>query len=91
MTDPLAPLRARFRLRAAEDLTRLQALRQAGDAAELRRLAHGISGAAGTFGFPDLSEAAGRIDDDYVAGQTPTSEAFARLERALEAAAASGD
>ena len=91
MTDPLAPLRARFRIRAGEDLARLRDLRQADDAAELRRLAHGIAGAAGTFGFRPLSEAAIVVDDDYVAGRTPTPKAFERLDQELAAAAASSD
>jgi HPt (histidine-containing phosphotransfer) domain-containing protein len=87
MTDPLAPLRDRFRTRTAEDLIRLRALLAAGDADELRRLAHGIAGAAGTFGFPKLSEAAILIDDDYVAGRTPDQAAFDRLEQELVAVA----
>lgn len=90
MTDPLAPLRARFRVRAVEDLARLRTLREANDAAELRRLAHSVAGAAGTFGFGALSEAAIVIDDDYVAGRTPQLAALERLERELEAAASEG-
>lgn len=88
MTDPLAPLRAKFRARAADDLARLRALREANDQAELRRLAHGIAGAAGTFGFPELGKAAVVIDDDCVAGRTSERSAFDRLQRELEAVAA---
>jgi HPt (histidine-containing phosphotransfer) domain-containing protein len=87
VTDPLAPLRAKFRVRATEDLARLRTLRGANDADELRRLAHSVAGAAGTFGFAALSEAAIVIDDDYVAGRTPKPAAFERLEHELEAAA----
>jgi HPt (histidine-containing phosphotransfer) domain-containing protein len=88
VTDPLAPLRERFRLRSAEDVARLRSLLEAGDAGALRRLVHGIAGAAGTFGFPSLSEAAILIDDDYAAGHRPERAAFDRLERELEAVAA---
>jgi HPt (histidine-containing phosphotransfer) domain-containing protein len=87
VTDPLAPLRERFRARSAEDLVRLQALLEAADARELRRLVHGIAGAAGTFGFPALSKAAIVIDDAYVSGLTPDTEDFDRLKRELEAVA----
>ncbi len=87
MTDPLAPLREKFRARSAEDLTRLRTLLKAADASELRRLVHSVAGAAGTFGFPALSAAAIAIDDDYAAGREPEGDAFARLERELEAIA----
>lgn len=88
MTDPLAPLRERFRKRAADDLTRLQVL-MTGDpgANELRTLAHNMAGAAGTFGYAALSAAARAIDDQYVVGRTPTHEQLALLERKLVEAA----
>jgi HPt (histidine-containing phosphotransfer) domain-containing protein len=88
VTDPLAPLREKFRLRSVDDLARLKTLLEAKDEVELRRLAHGIAGAAGTFGFPALSEAAVVIDDAYMAGRTPSPGAFDRLQRELEAVAA---
>ncbi len=87
MTDPLAPLRERFRARSAEDLVRLRALLDSEDTDELRRLAHSIAGAAGTFGFPTLSRAAAIIDDAFVAGHTPGQASFDRLEQELEAVA----
>lgn len=87
MTDPLAPLRGKFRARSAEDLARLRTLLKANDHAELRRLAHGVAGAAGTFGFPALSEAAIVIDDAYTAERTPEPSDFDRLQRELEAVA----
>lgn len=89
MTDPLAALREKFRARSANDLTRLKTLVE-GDllSKDLRHLAHSLSGAAGTFGFPALSEAAGLIDDDYAAGRTPERPAFDRLQRELEAVTA---
>lgn len=89
MTDPLAALREKFRLRSAGDLARLRDLVQ-GDlgASDLRHLVHSLAGAAGTFGFPALSEAAVLIDDDYAAGRTPDRASFDRLERELEAVTA---
>lgn len=90
MNDPLAPLRQRFRARAAEDLKALRRL-AAEDLThpELRRLAHNIAGAAGTFGFPSLSTAAARIDDILVEGATPGAAELSELEAELEAAAGS--
>ena len=88
MNDPLAPLRARFRLRAVSDLVVLERL-SGGDlgSAELQRLAHNIAGAAGTFGYPSLSEAAMAIDDRFACGRTPDAAQMARLEEQLRAVA----
>ena len=86
VTDPLAPLRQKFRERSVHDLTTLRMLMQ-GDLVsnELRHLAHSLAGSAGTFGFPALSKAAVLIDDAYAAGRIPDRSAFDRLERELEA------
>lgn len=86
MSDPLAPLRARFRERAAGDLTRLQEL-AAGDLGSepLKMLAHNIAGAAGTFGYPLLSEAAISIDDRFAVGETPDTTQVALLIERLRA------
>lgn len=84
MTDPLAPLRQRFRARAKQDLAQLRSLVDGDlEAHELRMLVHGLAGAAGTFGYADLSAAAMSIDDRYVAGQTPVRELFVALEQRL--------
>lgn len=90
MNDPLAPLRARFRARAAEDLMQLRVL-AAGDLSSpaLQTLAHGLAGAAGTFGYAQLSAAALAVDDCFVAGATPDAALLAALEdRLVEVAAA---
>ncbi len=91
MNDPLAPLRERFRKRAADDLVRLRVL-AAGDPAsnELRMLAHNMAGAAGTFGYAALSEAAMAVDDRYAAGDAPDAGQLALLERRLAEAAEVG-
>lgn len=55
----LAELRARFRGRLGRKLEDLRALRDRPEAGpELRALAHGIAGSAGTFGFHELGERA---------------------------------
>ena len=61
-----AHLRERFLVRSAADLKAIEAALAnpaTMDAAALRSLVHRLSGAAGTFGFPKLSEAAGAADD----------------------------
>lgn len=65
MTDPMEAFRARFRDRCAVDLAALEKLINDGvrSGDELRRIAHGLSGSGGTFGFPGVSDAAAVIDD----------------------------
>lgn len=91
MTDPLAPLRARFRARAADELVQLRAL-MTGDLSSpaLQTLAHGLAGAAGTFGHPRLSEAALAVDDCFVAGRAPDAALLAVLEARLAEVADAG-
>ncbi len=65
MTDfdaRMSQLRKRFQSRAAEDRTRLAAAVGAEDRAETRRLAHGLSGSGGVFGFAGLSAAAEAVE-----------------------------
>jgi len=83
----MAGLRARFAARCIGDLTRLQALAAAGrmDGEEARALAHSLAGAGATFGFPEVSAAAGRLDDAYVEGRTPSQAEVLTLIAALEA------
>jgi HPt (histidine-containing phosphotransfer) domain-containing protein len=89
VSDPLAPLRHKFRARAANDLARLRVL-ALGDLAseELKLLAHNLAGAAGLFGHAALGEAAMAIDDRYAGGDTPDPEQLALLEHRLRTAAA---
>jgi len=92
MTDAFQALRARFRVRAGEELAQLEVMTAtSSDSMELRRLVHNIAGAAGTFGFPELSHAAMAIDDDYTAGTVPRPEAFQRLATALSLAASTDE
>lgn len=63
-TDPFAPLRQRFLARCADQLVELRAAREAplpGNDS-LIRLAHSLAGAAGTFGFPEISARASALE-----------------------------
>lgn len=85
MTDPLAPLRDRFRARAAADRADLEALAR-GDpsSAELRRLVHNLAGSAGTFGYDALSQAAIEIDDQMASGLPADPASLGRLKERLD-------
>lgn len=61
--DRLRELRERFVARACEDRTALAEALAGGDADGVRRIVHGLAGAGGTFGYPEISEAAQRIED----------------------------
>ncbi|CDX46250.1 conserved hypothetical protein [Mesorhizobium plurifarium] len=65
-TDPFAPLRQRFLARCVDQLAELKAI--AHQAAplpgndSLTRLAHSLAGAAGTFGFTEISARASALE-----------------------------
>ncbi|RWF25640.1 MAG: histidine phosphotransferase [Mesorhizobium sp.] len=63
-TDPFAPLRQRFLARCADQLAELKAAREAPLPGNdpLIRLAHSLAGAAGTFGFPEISAKASALE-----------------------------
>lgn len=85
-TDPFALLRRRFLARCGEDLVLVEralvepALRSD---PELRAAVHRLSGAAGTFGYPAVSERAGRIDDGLHAHGVAEGEHLQALAEAL--------
>jgi HPt (histidine-containing phosphotransfer) domain-containing protein len=91
VSDALEALRRRFIARCVDDLARLRDLAR-GDlsSSELQDLAHSLAGAAGTFGFPHVSELAGRVDDRFALGQTPSQAdvdaLIVALQEAVEAA-----
>ena len=66
--DPLAALRSRFIARGAEDLAALRGHLDGAplDATALRFTVHRLAGAAGTFGYAEISEAAGKAEDDIL-------------------------
>lgn len=90
MTDIMAELRARFLERCAGDLERIAALRDrdALAAEEMQGLVHGLAGAAGTFGFPGISAAAGACDDAFAGGGAPDRAMVERLVMTINEALA---
>ncbi|RVD57224.1 histidine phosphotransferase [Mesorhizobium sp. M2D.F.Ca.ET.185.01.1.1] len=66
--DPFAPLRLRFLARCADQLAQLKTIAGgrdslAGSSSEpLIRIAHSLAGAAGTFGFGDISARASALE-----------------------------
>jgi len=79
--DRFQALRERFLDRSAGDV---ETLKRERDPAALRLIVHRLAGAAGTFGYPDLSRDAGEIDDALVEGNDVPEDALARLIAALE-------
>jgi HPt (histidine-containing phosphotransfer) domain-containing protein len=78
----MAALRERFRVRAADDRATILAARDAGDFAQVARLAHGLSGSGGVFGFPELSADAQAVENAIDAGAKP-EEIAALCDRLL--------
>ncbi|WP_420471484.1 Hpt domain-containing protein [Brevundimonas sp. FT23042] len=82
--DPLAPIRKRFRERALADADALAGALAAGDAVQIEALAHGLAGAAGIFGFTEISDRAKALDARFAEGRPlspPEVEALIRLIR----------
>ena len=73
-------LRARFVARCSEDLPVLESALAGGcDAETLRRTVHRLSGAAGTFGYAELSRLAGVVDDRLVEETQPSKAELTAL------------
>ena len=85
--DPLAGLRAEFCVRAAEDRAALAQALARGDQDTLERVAHGLAGSAGLFGFSDIGAAALAMDDGFASGRGLDAAAADRLIAALDALA----
>lgn len=87
MSDPLEPLRVKFRARTIGDAARLREAVASGETgrAEIERIVHAMAGAAGMFGFADLGEAASGLDRRFADRDPPPDAdvlAFAaRIER----------
>lgn len=62
MTDPIATLRPLFVERCRDDLRDIRRLRERSDMDGLCAIVHRLAGAAGSFGFPDISRAALIVD-----------------------------
>jgi HPt (histidine-containing phosphotransfer) domain-containing protein len=74
-------LKQRFIERSRQDLVVIRAER---DPAKLRPVVHRLSGAAGTFGYRELSRLAGEVDDVLVEGGAPSEAELARLIAEIE-------
>jgi HPt (histidine-containing phosphotransfer) domain-containing protein len=75
-----------FRGRLEKDRQAIAQLSDSGNLDELRRIVHGLAGAAGTFSFAEIGDIAIEIDDRSVAGEAVTPAEIARLLAALEQA-----
>jgi HPt (histidine-containing phosphotransfer) domain-containing protein len=71
-SDPLAPLKLRFRDRARADAEALEAALAGADQGRIEALVHGLAGAAGLFGFADIGALARRIDTRFAEGEIPS-------------------
>ena len=82
--DRYQALRRRFVERCREDLAVLEsAVGEEVEAEALRATVHRLSGAAGTFGYPELSRLAGEVDDALIEHGRVTDEALAELTDAV--------
>ncbi len=75
MTDfdqRMAELRARFVARVCGEREELILALASGDTAEIRRIGHGLSGAGGVVGFPEISAAAQQVEEAVDADCAPS-------------------
>ena len=87
--DPLAPLRARFAARAADEAARLSRYREGEvSSREAEQAVHALAGAAGLFGFERVSDLARTLDARFAAGDPPKPGDVTLLIEALDALAA---
>lgn len=81
MSDPIARLRASFLERCRADQKRLA---QASPDEEIfASIIHRLAGAAGSFGFSALSEAASAVDHSIRSGEQPATGSVDALMREL--------
>lgn len=85
-------LRTRFVERSRADLPVLlaAAAEPAGDVPALRMVVHRMSGAAGTFGFPEISRLAGEVDDQLIETGSVDLDVLLALTRAVEGLTSGG-
>ncbi len=82
--DRYQALRRRFVERCREDLAVLEAATDGAVEAEaLRATVHRLSGAAGTFGYPELSRLAGVVDDELILSGGTSEDPLAALVAAV--------
>lgn len=81
MTDPLEVLRAQFIDRCRTDLAKLETLPEGDD--EVPPIVHRLAGAAGSFGFPQVSRIAAEIDLRTRNGTEPSRRQLNDLKASL--------
>lgn len=81
MSDPLSRLRADFLERCRDDRRRLAA--SSLDDEGIASITHRLAGAAGSFGFPELSEAAAAVEHSIRSGEQPATAQVDALMREL--------
>lgn len=81
MSDPMEAFRARFRDRCRDELA---ILRDRGHP-DFRKTVHGLNGAAGTFGYGEISTLAEPIDAALADGREPADGDIEKLIAAVEA------
>jgi HPt (histidine-containing phosphotransfer) domain-containing protein len=89
IAEKLAVLQARFRARCVARSESLCSACNVGDLAVIRSLAHDITGSAGLFGFPRLSEEARNLSDrcrDGVVDEPTIAAAMALSDSLLRVA-----
>jgi HPt (histidine-containing phosphotransfer) domain-containing protein len=84
----MARLRAQYRTRLERDGEALGSAQAAGDRAALLRIAHGLAGSAGTFGYPRISEAAHEAEEALDSGGSDSDlgALIRRIHREIAAA-----
>jgi HPt (histidine-containing phosphotransfer) domain-containing protein len=87
--DRMAKLKLRFATRLEAEQSLLEQALASGDRAELKRLAHGLSGSAGIFGHPDSGTAAHDLEAAADGGE-PLQEAAEALLKLMSLALSSG-
>lgn len=80
--DPLAPLRAKFLARVADDLVKLRAAETS--TKDKHYIVHRLAGAAGVFGYRAITDLARDLDDLLLDHGEAAPEAYAKLIAALE-------
>ncbi len=88
MTDPLERLQRQFIARCRAELEQLRTL--AAHDPELGLIAHRLAGAAGSFGYQEVSETAAVVDDRTRYGRGPAPDEIQALIQSLEKAVARG-
>lgn len=85
MSDPLGPLRDRFRIRALDEADAMEAALARHDWPTIEQLVHGLAGSAGVFGQAEIGAAAAMLDAGFAQEDRPAPEAIGDLVRLIRA------